>query len=222
MLKWHVEHCRLNTNCTSAGSVVPRGAIGCPLLAWHCWQSRGREIFSIFSCAEPCESWQFAQFSVTGAPAMGSYSTLYTDPKTLQQKLTTQSPILSQLQAQLGTDQTFAGDITKLTKLNLAPDLLSQIITAGPGGTTGLDALANSSPSDIAQINKADAAVNIAARSFGEQVAQTGYQAQTVALLKQLLAVLPGSVTKTALVQTNAAAAAAVLRARTITTTAKR
>jgi hypothetical protein len=156
------------------------------------------------------------QFNASSAPQFGTQTNITIDPKTGKLTSQVQSPVLAQLQTQLASDKTFAGDIGKLSKLNLAPDLLQQYISAGPGGTVGLDALANSSPSDIAAINKADASVNILARSFGEQVSQTQYLAQAVGLLQQLLIELPGSQTKTALTVGNQKAAAAQLAAHTV------
>lgn len=153
------------------------------------------------------------QFSVAGAPGLGNEYTAYTDPKTLQTKLTLQSPVLGQLQQQLGLDQRFAADYTKLSKAGLNQDILSQY---GPSNIDGLDALANSSPADIAAINKADQQVNLLARSFGQQVAQSQYLASIDATLKALQASLPGAVTKTSLVQTNSTAAKAAIQARTV------
>lgn len=157
-------------------------------------QTLGTQLQTIFTNALQLgqQAAQSLAFSVTAAPTVGSYTSIYRDAQG-HTSTTVQSPLVGSALNTLLTDQKFVTDLQKAAQLGLAPTLRAQFVNAGPSSLATLDAIVNSGPSAVAQLDQTNASITALGNSFGLQVAGDQYGPQVVATLEQILATLKGA-----------------------------
>jgi len=150
-------------------------------------QTLGTALQTIFTNALALgqQAAQSLAFSVTAAPTVGSYTSVYMDAQG-RSTTTTQSPLVGSAFNALITDQKFVADLQKAAAMGLAPSLRAQFVAAGPSSFPTLDALVNSGAGAVSTLDSENAAITALGNSYGLQVATQQYGQQTVATLQQI------------------------------------
>ncbi|HEY5201659.1 MAG TPA: hypothetical protein VIJ31_12215, partial [Acidothermaceae bacterium] len=150
-------------------------------------QTLGTALQTIFTNALALgqQAAQSLAFSVTSAPTVGSYTSVYMDAQG-RSTTTTQSPLVGSAFNALITDQKFVADLQKAAAMGLAPSLRAQFVAAGPSSFPTLDALVNSGQGAVSTLNSENAAITALGNSYGLQVAQQQFGPQTLTTLQQI------------------------------------
>jgi len=160
-------------------------------------QTLGTALESIFSSALAFGQQAAASlaYNVTGAPTVGTYTSIYMDAQG-RSTTTQQSQTVGSAMNTLFTDQKFVADIKKAGQMGLSPAFVQQFIAAGPSSLSVLDALVNSAPGTIGQLNAVNSQITALGGTYGYQAAMDKYGTQETSLLAQirdLLAAAPAA-----------------------------